>query len=367
MPPARRPFPKGLHSASAPPVRLPGTLGDRRGESRDIAEGTGVEPYTPWPLSRPVDFARRTPVGRRSSEMRRSSHPGPVRVLRRARHAGRASRRCSSTGGLAICRMELASYGRFAGRSAKVTMPIGAADRNRPGRSRFPRKWRGGRPPSSNPRFDNLNDLHALSARRGMRMTDYRIEKDFLGELKVPKDAYWGAQTQRAIEHFPISGTRFGRRFIYALGLIKMACAQTNVELGLLDGKLGKAIVQGCQEVMDGKLDAQFPLDIFQTGSGTSTNMNANEVIANRANEILGHPLGEKGVVHPNDHVNMGQSSNDVIPTAIHVAALMEVDQSLLPALRELEESLAKKAKEFDPIVKSGRTYWMEATPSRCD
>src|SRR2546428_5756938 len=213
--------------------------------------------------------------------------------------------------------------------------------------------------------LDNLNDLYALSARRGMRMTDYRIEKDFLGELKVPKDAYWGAQTQRAIENFPISGIRFGRRFIYALGLIKMACAQTNVELGLLDSKLGKAIVQGCQEVMDGKLDAQFPLDIFQTGSGTSTNMNANDVIANRANEISGHPLGEQGAVHPNDHVNMGQSSNDVIPTAIHVAALLEIDQSLLPALRELEDSLAKKAKEFDPIVKAGRTHLMDATPIR--
>src|SRR2546423_12164597 len=196
-------------------------------------------------------------------------------------------------------------------------------------------------------------------------MTDYRTERDFLGELKVPKDAYWGAQTQRAIENFPISGIRFGRRFIYALGLIKMAAAQTNMELGLLDNKIGKASVQACQEVMDGKLDAQFPLDVFQTGSGTSTNMNANEVIANRANEILGHPLGEKGVVHPNDHVNMGQSSNDVIPTAIHVAALMELDQSLLPAMRELEESLAKKAKEFDPIVKSGRTHLMDATPIR--
>ncbi|HEX9567376.1 MAG TPA: lyase family protein, partial [Thermoplasmata archaeon] len=198
-----------------------------------------------------------------------------------------------------------------------------------------------------------------------MRMTEFRVEKDFLGEVKVPKDAYWGVQTQRAIENFPISGIRFGRRFIYALGLIKMACAQTNMELGLLDSKIGKAIVQACQEVMDGKLDAHFPLDIFQTGSGTSTNMNANEVIENRANEILGHPLGEKGPVHPNDHVNMGQSSNDVIPTAIHVAALLEIDQSLLPALRELEDSLAKKAKEFDPIVKAGRTHLMDATPIR--
>src|SRR5437867_12990684 len=131
----------------------------------------------------------------------------------------------------------------------------------------------------------NINVPWALSARRRIRMTEFRVEKDFLGEIKVPKDAYWGVQTQRAIENFPISGIRFGRRFIYALGLIKMACAQTNMELGLLDNKVGKAIVQACQEVMDGKLDAQFPLDIFQTGSGTSTNMNANEVIANRANE----------------------------------------------------------------------------------
>src|SRR6266571_406920 len=196
-------------------------------------------------------------------------------------------------------------------------------------------------------------------------MTDYRIEKDFLGELKVPKDAYWGAQTQRAIENFPISGIRCGRRFIYALGLIKKAAAETNMELGLLDSKIGKAIVKAAEDVMEGKLDSQFPLDIFQTGSGTSTNMTANEVIANRANEILGTPLGEKGAVHPNDHVNMGQSSNDVIPTAIHVAALIEVDQNLLPALRELEDSLAKKAKEFDPIVKAGRTHLMDATPIR--
>src|SRR6266571_4597801 len=196
-------------------------------------------------------------------------------------------------------------------------------------------------------------------------MTEYRTEKDFLGELKVPKDAYWGVQTQRAIENFPISGIRFGRRFIYALGLIKKACAETNMELGLLDSKTGKAIVKAAEEVMEGKLDAQFPLDVFQTGSGTSTNMNANEVIANRANEILGVPLGEKGTVHPNDHVNMGQSSNDVIPSAIHVAALMEIDHNLLPGLRELEESLAKKAKEFDPIVKSGRTHLMDATPIR--
>jgi len=196
-------------------------------------------------------------------------------------------------------------------------------------------------------------------------MPEHRVEKDFLGELKVPKDAYWGVQTQRAIENFPISGIHFGRRFIYALGLIKKASAETNMELGLLDSKLGKAIVKAAEEVMEGKLDAQFPLDVFQTGSGTSSNMNANEVLANRANEILGVKLGEKGLVHPNDHANMGQSSNDVIPTAIHVAALLAIDQDLLPALRELEDSLAKKAKEFDPIVKAARTHLMDATPIR--
>src|SRR3989441_1633567 len=169
-----------------------------------------------------------------------------------------------------------------------------------------------------------------------MRMTDYRIEKDFLGELKVPKDAYWGAQTQRAIENFPISGIRFGRRFIYALGLIKMACAQTNMELGLLDNKIGKAIVQACQEVMDGKLDGHFPLDIFQTGSGTSTNTNANEVISNRCCQLAGKPIGARDPVHPNDHVNMGQSSNDVIPSAMHISAAEQLKHFLIPALEEL-------------------------------
>src|SRR2546426_9550197 len=186
-------------------------------------------------------------------------------------------------------------------------------------------------------------------------MTEFRIEKDFLGEVKVPKDALWGVQTQRAVENFPISGLRFGRRFLYALGLIKKACAETNLELGLLDPKLARAIVQASEEVIDGTLDSQFPLDIFQTGSGTSTNMNANEVIANRANVILGSPLGTKGPVHPNDHVNMGQSSNDVIPTAIHIATLVAVEHDLLPAPPGPEAAPKKKAKEFDPIVKSGR------------
>src|SRR5438093_13563955 len=146
------------------------------------------------------------------------------------------------------------------------------------------------------------------------------------------------------------------RRFIRALAQIKGPAARVNTELGLLEARLASAIQQAAEEVEEGKFDRDFVVDVYQTGSGTSTNTNANEVIANRANEILGHPLGSKQPVHPNDHVNRCQSSNDVIPTAIHVAALLELDQSLLPALRELEDSLAKKAKEFDPIVKAGRT-----------
>jgi len=196
-------------------------------------------------------------------------------------------------------------------------------------------------------------------------MGEHRVEHDFLGPLSVPEDALWGAQTQRAVENFPISGLRFGRRFLAALGLIKKACAEANRDLGLLDPKLAKAIVRASDEVIAGKLDSHFPVDIFQTGSGTSTNMNANEVIANRANQILGSPLGTKGPVHPNDHVNMGQSSNDVIPTAIHVAALLAIEKDLLPALRELEASLKKKAAEFDTVVKAGRTHLMDATPIR--
>src|SRR5882762_6241798 len=192
-----------------------------------------------------------------------------------------------------------------------------------------------------------------------------RIERDSMGEVKVPAGAYFGASTERARQNFPISNLRLPRRFIRALAQIKGAAALVNAELGLLETRLANPIQQAAEEVEEGKFDKDFVVDVFQTGSGTSTNTNANEVIANRANEILGHPLGEKGPVHPNDHVNMGQSSNDVIPTAIHVAALLEVDQSLLPALRELEESLARKAKEFDPIVKSGRTHLMDATPIR--
>ncbi len=193
----------------------------------------------------------------------------------------------------------------------------------------------------------------------------YRIERDSLGELKVPADAYYGAQTQRAVENFPISGLRFPRTFIKALGAIKYAAAETNLELGLLDEERARAIMQAAEEVIEGKLDDQFVVDIFQTGSGTSTNMNANEVIAGRANEILTGKRGGKEPVHPNDHVNKGQSSNDTIPTAIHVSATLELHEVLLPALRELRDALAEKAEEWDGIVKIGRTHLMDATPIR--
>src|SRR5438034_677487 len=153
-----------------------------------------------------------------------------------------------------------------------------------------------------------------------------RIEKDSMGEMRVPADALYGAQTQRAVENFPISNLRFPREFIRAIGLIKLAAARTNIELGLLDKNIGNAIVLAAQETADGKLDGHFVLDIFQTGSGTSTNMNANEVIANRANQILGGHVGDKKPVHPNDHANMGQSSNDVIPAAMHVAAFDSIE-----------------------------------------
>ncbi|HEY3306430.1 MAG TPA: class II fumarate hydratase [Candidatus Binatia bacterium] len=197
-----------------------------------------------------------------------------------------------------------------------------------------------------------------------MSAEEYRIEKDSMGEVKVPKSAYYGAQTQRAVENFPVSGIGFPPKFIRALALIKHAAATINQELGLLDAKTADVIRRAAQEVMDGKLDKEFVVDIFQTGSGTSTNMNANEVIANRALELLGKERGSKGV-HPNDHVNMGQSSNDVIPTAIHVSALEAIRKELLPALKKLHEALQRKAREFDKIVKIGRTHLADATPIR--
>ncbi len=190
----------------------------------------------------------------------------------------------------------------------------------------------------------------------------YRIEKDSLGEVRVPEGALYGAQTQRAVENFPISGRRFGRRFIQALGLIKQSAALTNAELGNLERDLADAIAAAAAEVAEGKWDDEFVLDVYQTGSGTSTNMNANEVIAHRATQLL----EEKGLrVHPNDHVNFGQSSNDVIPTAIHVAARVAVEEELIPALEHLRDALREKAGAFDDIVKSGRTHLMDATPVR--
>ena len=185
-----------------------------------------------------------------------------------------------------------------------------------------------------------------------------------MGEVEVPADAYYGASTQRAVLNFPISGQPFPRRFIRALGLIKKAAAQTNQELGLLSRRRARAITAAAQEVIDGKLDDQFPIDIYQTGSGTSTNTNANEVIASRAIEILGGERGSKAV-HPNDHVNLGQSSNDVIPTAIQISCAVAIADELIPALRMLEKALETKSKEFWPVVKTGRTHLQDATPIR--
>ncbi len=193
----------------------------------------------------------------------------------------------------------------------------------------------------------------------------YRIERDSMGPVRVPKEAYYGAQTQRAVENFPVSGWRFGREFLYALGLIKYASAKVNLELGLLKKRSAKAIAQASEEVMEGRWDEQFPVDIFQTGSGTSTNMNANEVIANRANEILGGKRGIYRPVHPNDHVNRGQSTNDVFPSAIHIASIILLRQNLLPALNNLLKALRKKSREFYPVLKIGRTHLQDATPVR--
>jgi fumarate hydratase class II len=191
---------------------------------------------------------------------------------------------------------------------------------------------------------------------------DYRVEEDSLGEVEVPADAYWGAQTQRAVENFPISDRRFGRRFVRALGIVKKAAAQANRDLELLDADVADPIVAAADEVIDGEHDDQFPVDVFQTGSGTSTNMNANEVIANRAAEIAGHEVGSRAI-HPNDHVNYGQSSNDVIPTAMHVAALEALRKDVVPALEALAGELDDKAEEFDDVVKTGRTHLQDATP----
>ena len=193
----------------------------------------------------------------------------------------------------------------------------------------------------------------------------FRREQDSMGKFDVPIDAYYGANTMRAVLNFPISELRFPRSFIRAIASTKLAAAQVNVELGELDSNLADAIVSAAKEVADGKFDDQFVVDVFQTGSGTSTNMNANEVISNRAIEILGGEKGSRTPVHPNDHVNMGQSSNDVIPTCIHVAALGAIRTDLIPALRQLQGDLEKKADEFMSVIKTGRTHLQDATPIR--
>ncbi len=197
------------------------------------------------------------------------------------------------------------------------------------------------------------------------RSDSTRTETDSLGPIEVPADHYYGAQTERAHRNFPVSGLRFPRRFIAAMAQIKRGAAKVNAEMGIVDGKLADAIVQAADEVIAGKRDADFPLDIFQTGSGTSTNMNTNEVIANRAIEILGGEIGSKSPVHPNDHVNAGQSSNDTIPTAIHVSAYDAIAHDLEPALERLARALEAKAEEFDPLVKIGRTHLQDAVPVR--
>ena len=192
-----------------------------------------------------------------------------------------------------------------------------------------------------------------------MADTKYRIEKDSMGEVQVPEDALYAAQTQRAVDNFPVSGLRFPRTFLRALGFVKGSAAAVNHDLGLMEADMAKAIEEAAEEVADGQHDDQFPLDIFQTGSGTSTNMNANEVIATLATKKLGSK------VHPNDHVNMGQSSNDVIPTAIHVSAYIETAETLLPALVHLRKTIDAKAETLDEVVKTGRTHLMDALPIR--
>ena len=190
-------------------------------------------------------------------------------------------------------------------------------------------------------------------------MADTRVERDTMGEMLLPADVLYGAQTQRAVENFPVSGEPMPPSFVHALGLVKLAAARVNRELGLLEPAMADAIERAARAVAEGRHDDQFPIDVFQTGSGTSSNMNANEVIATLASRTLGRK------VHPNDHVNLGQSSNDVIPTTLHVAAVLGIERELIPALRHLHATLAAKAEEFDPVVKIGRTHLMDAVPIR--
>ena len=192
-----------------------------------------------------------------------------------------------------------------------------------------------------------------------------RKEKDSMGFVEVPDDVYYGAQTKRALDNFPISNIKIPFDLIYSIAIIKRSAAIINHKLGKLELKVKDAIVQASDDIIEKKLDDNFIIDIFQTGSGTSTNMNVNEVIANRANEILGGKLGDKSPIHPNDHVNMGQSSNDVIPSSIHIAAKKSIIENLIPSLENLSKSLKKKESEFDKIIKIGRTHLQDATPIR--
>jgi fumarate hydratase class II len=194
--------------------------------------------------------------------------------------------------------------------------------------------------------------------------SDYRVERDSMGEVPVPAEAYYGASTMRAALNFPISSLRFERRFLRALGLVKLAAVRTNLDLGLLDPGPAEAIAAAALEVAEGHFDSQFVVDVFQSGSGTSSNMNANEVIARRAGELLS-VQGTAGAPHPNDHVNLCQSSNDVIPTTIRIAALLGVEEDLLPALDRLCAAVKAKSVEFWPVVKTGRTHLQDATPMR--
>src|ERR1051325_10986208 len=190
-----------------------------------------------------------------------------------------------------------------------------------------------------------------------------RTESDTFGPIEVPTERYWGAQTQRSLQNFPIGSERMPIALIRALGIVKLASAEVNHTLGLIDGRRMRAIVRAAREVIDGKLDDHFPLVVWQNGSGNQTNMNLNEVIANRANELLGGKRGAKAPVHPNDHVNMSQSSNDSFPTAMHISAALEIRQRLIPALTHLHRALARKSKQFAKIVKIGRTHTQDATP----
>ena len=194
-------------------------------------------------------------------------------------------------------------------------------------------------------------------------MTETRIETDSFGPLEVPSSKYWGAQTQRSLINFPIGWEKQPTAIVSALGVIKKACALANIDMGKLSKDHGMAIVEAASEVISGKLDDHFPLVVWQTGSGTQSNMNANEVIANRAIEILGGNIGSKDPIHPNDHCNMGQSSNDTFPTAMHIATAITAQNILLPNLRKLLSSIDKKIVEFDGIIKIGRTHTQDATP----